>query len=75
MQKVPNKNGKLVDAIICYSPIKTHKTDKILNRFSSFIIAIKEKNDFKRTITGIALSVLFDKTKRIIENKAFTWNP
>jgi hypothetical protein len=42
MQKVLNKNGKLVDAIICYSPIKTHKTDKILNRFTSFIIAIKK---------------------------------
>ena len=46
-----------------------------MNRFSSFIIAIKINNEFCRTITGIALSVLFCKTNKIIENKHFIWNP
>ena len=75
IQFIQDKNGKQVEAIICYSPIKVHKTDKILSRFSSFVIAIKKKKIFERTIMGIALSVLFDKTKRIVQNRTETWNP
>jgi hypothetical protein len=75
IQQIQNKNGQLVEAIICYSPIKIHKTDKILSRFPSFVIATKKDKILERTITGIALSVLYDKTKRILENKAQTWNP
>ena len=74
-QEILNKNGIKVEAIICYSPIKLHKTDKILSRFSSFVIGIKKNNAFVRTITGIALSVVYDKTKRITENRVLTWNP
>ena len=46
-QVINNKNGKKVEVVICYSPIKAHKTDKILSRFSSFIIGVKENKSFK----------------------------
>jgi hypothetical protein len=73
-QRNQNQNGTMIEAIICYS-IKVHKTDKVLSRFSSFVIATRKNNNFVRTVTGIALSVLYDKTKRVIENKTQTWNP